>query len=235
MPRMLRIYFGLAGSARCFWWWWACSFFRLPACWDSGDVAFRRRLHCNDGGHDPDAAVQSGVRAISRARPVWSRGLAAERRHAGRSAGATDSDRRKRKSVGGHHSIRLGSAAAARLSRSDRRAAPVSVFARRARTSIVALERRSVSLGISIRRGRRHGNSFALRARPAGQRPRFRSRCGCPMGPHAHHRGGTAGAMLPDDASARGRAWSRLRRRFEGAVAEPLCPRLGVRLSCWRA
>ncbi len=138
--------------------------------WISSDVEFRCCLYRDDRWHAVHAAFQSGGGAISRAGPVRPRGMAAVRGDADCTAWAAGCDRHDGKLVGGHRRLCGNAAVDPVLFRDNRCASPVSVFARRARTTVVALDCRPVSYGFSVCHRGQYRDRIADPAGAIGQR-----------------------------------------------------------------
>ncbi len=228
---MLRIYLGLAGLLVDRWCWSVAQLaVALHCARISGRFEFRRGLRRDDGRHAADAAVRSGDGSVSRARALWPRGAAAEPRPCSPAS-----------SVNWSRSSRPEACWPSPSPMWQRNCSSRSIFWRSmlpacfrscasgARTAFVALDCRPVSQGGSVCGGRRHGTGVAQSAGTAGQRFRVRSRGRRAMGPYPRRRGPAAVALRSDHASAGRRTWPRLCRRLEGPVAQPLCPRIGVR------
>ena len=218
----------LALSSSCC--WSARSFFRLPRCWDFRPIPdFDAAFVVMTAGMLL-ALPSNLVSGLYRARGLY--GRAVRLQNWGMLAaqlGSTGCDRRDRKPAGRHHRV-CGNATAHRgLFSGDRCSPAVSVLARRARETFVALDCRPVSQRRSVCGCGCHRAGTAQSAGAAGQRFCDRPRRRGAMGPYPRRRGTAAVALHSDDASSGSRARPRLCRRPEGPVAQPLCARVGVR------
>ena len=95
--------------------------------------------------------------------------------------------------------------------------------------TVVALDRRPVSPGVSVRRRRRHRARAAQSAGAAGQRARVRSRRRGAMGPDPRRRRAAAGALPQATLPLAAELGHDHAVGAQGAAAASLCARLGVR------